>query len=130
MILFFILFVTATVAFIVQNFLRIYRLNKCVKNVSFVPISIMKKFVTFNYSAVDTFNTIDDVLRFRNGLSKFWLGTKLILFCDDPANTKLILMSKNCVERPDFYRFIAGTGESLLTAHGSFGVFSTCECIA
>lgn len=120
MILFLILIATSIVAFLVQTILLVYqRDKKYVKNIPSVPFWTMTKFVTFKNSSVDTFNKIEEVIGYHTGMAKFWVGTKLVLFCEDPVNMKTILMSKNCVEKPDYYRFIAGTGDGLFTAHGN-----------
>lgn len=116
------LIVTLIVSLILYTVLKMYRKNEYVKDVPVIQWAILKQLVTTNKTPVDTFNIIEQMFRFRRGLSKFWIGTKLAVVCNDPADIKLILMSKNCVDKPYLYRFIGG-GDGLFSSHGMFEDF-------
>lgn len=117
------LIVTLIVSLILYTLITMYRTNEYVKDVPFIPFAIMKQFVMANRTPIETFNMLELMFRFHNGLSKFWIGTKLAIVCNDPVDTKLILMSKNCLEKPYMYRFVGG-GDGIFSSHGMFEFYN------
>lgn len=113
------LIVVLIVSLMLYTFIEMYRANEYVKDLPLIPWAIMKKLVKTNRTPVDTFNIIEQMFESCHGLAKFWMGTKLAVVCDDPADIKLILMSKNCVDKPYLYRFIGG-GDGVFSSHGIF----------
>lgn len=96
----------------------IYRTNKYVENVPFVPWQIMKQFISLKSRTCDTYKIIEQMFGHQNGLGKFFIGTKLVVVCDDPVDVKTILLSRRCVDKPYLYRLIPGARNGLFSSHG------------
>lgn len=123
MLVFIILIVTIVIGLIGKTILHMYRLNEYVKNVPFIPWEILKKLIMANKTTTDTFKIFEQALQYHKGLAKFWIGTKLVVVCDDPENMKTILSSKHCLNKPYIYRLIAGAGDGIFSSHGMLSFF-------
>lgn len=53
--------------------------------------------------------------------AKFWLGSKLLIFINDPAQCEQVLENTNSMDKGDLYKIIAhGVGYGLITLSGLF----------
>lgn len=103
---------------ILQILIKAYQMNQYVRDVPFLPWKLFNRLLTATLMRRDLFSVLEEVLGYRNGFIKFWTGTKLTVACDDPENIKLVLMSKNCVEKPYIYRLIDIAGNGLFSSKG------------
>lgn len=62
------------------------------------------------------YQSLQTILNYYDGMASAWFGTKLAIICDDPVNIKTILMSKDCVNKPYYYRMMRLAGKGLFTA--------------
>lgn len=115
---FLVLVATVIAGGVVHFIMKMYRLNEMVKDLPKIPLGLTRKMLTANKTSIDSFHVLEKALGFHNGLAKFWIGPTLAVVCDDPENMKLILMSKNCVDKPYLYRLIGGAGEGIFASHG------------
>lgn len=120
--MFIVLVVTFIVVFILQSIFEIWRLNNYVKHVPLIPWSIFKNFVFLKKTTVDVFKYGIEALELYNGIAKVYIGPKLMLICDNPENMKLILTSKECMDKTHFYHFVSAVGKGLFTSNG------ICRC--
>lgn len=97
---------------------RRQRVNAYVKNLPKIPFALLAPFLELksNKTQTELFQCIDKVVNCYNGLASFWMGSKLVVICDDPVNMKTILMSKHCVNKPYFYRMMAAAGNGIFTS--------------
>lgn len=51
-------------------------------------------------------------------IGKAWIGPILTVFVGHPDDAQIVLSSKDCVDRPYFYRFLPD-GVSLVNANGT-----------
>lgn len=116
---------TVLVIFLVSVVSRMLWLNSYVRNLPRIPLSLHLSFLRPNKTSVELYQCLEKITNYCDGLAYFWMGTKLAILCDDPANIKTILMSKDCINRPNFYRMMPGTGNGILTANGNSKRYSS-----
>lgn len=106
------------VVLIAALMVRIKQINSYMKNIPKIPCSMLAPFLVFrsNKTQAKIFQDMEKLINYHDGLAYFCLGTQLTVFCDDPVNLKTILMSKDCVNKPYFYRMMAAAGRGIFTS--------------
>lgn len=94
------------------------RLSDCVRNLPKVPFSAIVPFLRPNKTSAEVFECFEKIFNYHDGLSSILVGSKLTVFFDDPENIKTILLSKDCVDKPYYYRQLTAGGDGLFTANG------------
>lgn len=107
----------AFVIFMVDLVSRRKRLSDCVRNLPKIPLSAIVPFLRPNKTSTEVFECLEKIFNYHDGSASMLVGTKLTVLFDDPENIKTILLSKDCVDKPYYYRHIAG-GDGLFTANG------------
>lgn len=102
--------------------LRRLRLNSYVKTLPKIPFSVFMSLLRPNKTKVEQFQCFEKICNYYDGLASLWVGTKLVVICDDPVNMKTILMSKHCVDKPYYYRLVTAIGDGLFFANGIFRI--------
>lgn len=108
------------VILVVSAVSRRQRLSAYVKKLPKIPFALLAPFLELHSYKTQTelFQCIDKVINYYDGLASFWMGSKLVVICDDPVNMKTILMSKHCVNKPYIYRMMAAAGNGIFTSTG------------
>lgn len=118
-----ILIVFVFVIYILQNIYQMLRQNAYVKNLPRIRTSICLPMLRPHKKSTDIYQYVNDVLNEYDGMAKVWMGSRLVVICDDPVNIKTILMSKDCLDKPYLYRMITSLGEGLFTGQSKFRIF-------
>lgn len=118
-----ILIVFVFVIYILQNIYQMLRQNAYVKNLPRVPISICLPMLRSNKKTADIYQYVNGVLNEYDGMAKLWMGSRLVVICDDPVNIRTILMSKDCLDKPYLYRMVTSLGNGLFTGQSKFRMF-------
>lgn len=66
-------------------------------------IGILPDFI--NGDARSLFRTVIDLAKIIQCPGKVWLGPELLVFVHTPENIQKVLNSKECLDKPSFYRF-------------------------
>lgn len=106
----------------VRLVLRLLRLNSYVKTLPKIPFAVLMPLFRRHKTSVELFQFLEKIGNYYDGLASFWVGTILVVICDDPVNMKTILMSKHCVEKPYLYRLVTAIGDGILLAKGIFQI--------
>lgn len=108
----------AVVVLIAAFMFRMKQLNSYMKNIPKIPCSMLAPFLVFrpNKTQAEIFQDLEKIINYYDGLAYFCVGTQLTVLCDDPVNLKTILMSKDCVNKPYFYRMMAAAGRGIFTS--------------
>lgn len=110
------------VILVIDSILRRMRLNAYVENLPRISSLVLLTSLWQSKTSTELFHAIDKVTSSCDGLVSLWMGTKLVILCDDPVNMKTILMSKNCIDRPYNYRLLSSCGDGIFTARGKFEI--------
>lgn len=113
---FVLLIVMVLTIYLVQIILDMLRQNSYVKNLPRIPFKILLPMLRQNKTTTDIYEYLNRILYEYDGLSKLWMGSRLVVVCADPVNIKTILMSKDCLDKPYIYRMMAGVGNGIFTA--------------
>lgn len=115
---------TVFIVFIAAIVVRKLWLESYVKNLPKIPFKLLAPFCELrsHKSPVEIYQYAERVLNYRNGLTSLWIGLKLTVICDDPINMKTILLSKQCLNKPYFYRMLAEAGNGLFTATSTYNI--------
>lgn len=119
MFVFVVVFFAVFAFYLVEVVYRMFRQNVYVKNLPRVPIKMCLPMLLPKQKSTDTYNCVNAILHKYDGLAKLWMGSQLVVTCDDPVNMKTILMSKDCLDKPNLYRMTAGGGDGLATAESN-----------
>lgn len=96
--------------------IRFRRLNSYVKDVPNISLTLINLFKSGNLNMYDINIKLSN--SFEN-IAKAWIGLILTVFLDQPDDAQTILNSRDCLDRPYFYRFLAN-GDGLITANGKY----------
>lgn len=102
----------------VYIYVHFYRVYVHVRNIPTIPFNIIWPLYQINMNAKKYFDIFNNIQLAHDGLSKFWLGPKLAIVCDEPSLIHTILMSKECIEKPYLYRMIVGAGNGIFSSKG------------
>lgn len=108
----------ALMIFVIDFVMSRMRFNKYIKVLPKIPLAVIVPFLRPNQTSVEIFQCIEKVINHYNGLASFWIGTKPVIICDDPVNMKTILLSKDCISKPSFYRMLSVAGNGIFSAKG------------
>lgn len=110
------------VILVIDSILRRMRLNAYVKDLPQISSLVLLPNLWQTKTSTELFQIFEKVVNSCDGLFSIWVGTKLVIHCDDPVNMKTILMSKNCLDKPYYYRQLSACGDGIFTAQGKFEI--------